>query len=363
MERTIVVLPIFLLIILLVSPVAAVAVRTFSPAQDSIVSCDVRDIAESQDGMIAFATSSGISMFDGGWTSIHRTPWEYERGMRDDYLTALTFDDLNYLWIGYGAGVQTYNGEYFTNIDEGRIFQHMPVHDILRSDDDIWIAIGNSGLQRFSDGDWTWFRPFSGEGPGAYHIDRLARDHQTGTIYALSLGNSLWMNEGESDGQQFEEVSNIPDIEAITGLTDYPFGGVILYTDSEIRLYSSTGNLTSLLFSGDLDSGDVRIRDVEVTEDAVLLIGTNNGMYVVADGEIQMHICRSSGELQNNKIIKVFPDSLRRYWFVTPYETGFVVGETAALIPIEYAEQYQNTATSGKKTELLEVQIIYTETR
>ncbi|MBT8507297.1 hypothetical protein AZH53_02485 [Methanomicrobiaceae archaeon CYW5] len=363
MERTIGLLATLLLILSLANPATGVVVQTFWPGQDSIVSCDVRDIAESHDGMVAFATSSGISMFDGGWTSTHRTPWDYERGMRDDYLTSLSFDVHNYLWIGYGAGVQTYNGEYFNNIDEGQFFQHMPIHDILRAGEDIWIAIGNSGLQRYSEDSWTWYRPFTSGGLDAYCIDSLACDHQSGSIYALSANNGLWRTSGEHDNQHFEKVSTIPDIDSIAGITDYPFGGVIVYTDKQIHVFSTTGNLTTLVIADDLGPEDIRFRDVEATEDAALLIGTNNGMYVVADGKIRQHISQSTGELQNNKIIKVFQDSMHRYWFVTPYETGFFTGDIDTRIPIEYAEEYPNTSAPETNHNLLEIQIIYTENR
>lgn len=363
MERTLGILPALLLILLLASPAAGVAVHTFRPGPDTLVSCDVKAIAEGQDGMVAFATSSGISMFDGGWTSLHATPWEYETGMRDDYLRSLSFDSVNSLWIGYAAGIQTYDGAVFSNIDEGMIFRHMPVHAVLRSGDETWIAIGNSGLQRYSNGNWTWFRPFHAGGLTTYTIDRMALDHETGSIYALSVHHGLWKTRGGYEDSSFEQVCDIPDIDMITGLTDYPFGGVILYNDTTIYRYSPTSGLTVMLVSDELGSGDIRFGDVQAAEDATLLIGTTNGMYEVHDHAIQQHISRSTTDLQNNKITRVFPDSSGRYWFVTPYETGYYIKEKKQLIPIEITDPSFSAEITATNPEPLEVNIIYTEAK
>jgi hypothetical protein len=363
MERTLGIFSALLLVLLLASPAAGVTVHTFRPELDTIVSCDVRAIAEGQDGMVAFATSSGISMFDGGWTSFHCTPWKYETGMRDDYLRSLSFDAENSLWIGYAAGIQTYDGDYFFNIDEGLIFRHMPVHAILRRGDEIWIAIGNSGLQRYSNGNWTWFRPFHAGGLNAYTIDHMALDHETGSIYALSVHHGLWKTMEGDGNDSFEQVCDIPDIDAITGLTDYPFGGVMLYNDTSIYHYSPSSCLTLVLVADELGSGDIRFSDIRAAEDATLLIGTNTGMYEVHDHEIQQHISRSTTDLQNNNIIRVFPDSSLRYWFVTPYETGYYIKENNQLIPIEIIDPSFSPDIAAPNPKPLEVKIIYTEAR
>jgi len=360
MERTIGIFPAVLLLLLLINPATGIAVHTFRPATDSFVSCDVKDIAEGHDGIVAFATSSGLSLFDGGWTSYHSSPWDYATGMRDDYLRSLSFDNQNALWIGYAAGVQTYDGRRFSNIDEGLFFQHMPVHDILRRGDETWIAIGNSGLQRYSNGTWTWVRPFRAEGLNAYIIDRMAQDHETGSIFALSIHYGLWKTEGEKTEISYDQVNDIPGITTITGLTEYPFGGILLFNDRIIYHYSPSSGLTVMLSSDELGSGDIRFSDIQAAEDATLLIGTNKGMYVVSDHEIRQHISRSTNDLQNDKIIKVFPDSSQRYWFVTPYEIGYCIEDDSLLIPIEIAEPYLSTETTGKNSVPLEVQIIYT---
>jgi len=365
MERTLGRIPAALLVALLlltIHPAAGASFHTYRPGPDSIVSYDVRDIAEGQDGTVAFATSSGLSLFDGEWISYHRTPWDYETGMRDDYLRTLCFDSSSSLWIGYAAGVQTYDGQTFSSIDTGRIFRHMPVHDILRTGSDIWIATGNSGLQRYSNGSWTWFRPFHAGGLNAYTIDRMAMDHETGALYALSVHHGLWRTDGEGTEPLFEQVHDIPASSGITGLTDYPRGGILLYNDTCIFHYSPAGNLSVMLISDELGSADdIRFSDVQAAEDGTLLIGTNSGMYVVYDNEIRRHISRSTDGLQNNRIVRVFPDSSRRYWFVTPYETGYYIEEEPSLIPVEITCPSLSPDSRTTTPEPLEVEIIYTK--
>ena len=70
MERTLGRIPAALLVALLlltIHPAAGASFHTYRPGPDAIVGYDVRDIAEGQDGTIAFATSSGLSLFDGEW--------------------------------------------------------------------------------------------------------------------------------------------------------------------------------------------------------------------------------------------------------------------------------------------------------
>ena len=83
-------------------------------------------------------------------------------------------------------------------------------------------------------------------------------------------------------------------------------------------------------------------------------------MFVVHDHEIQQHISRSTTNLQNNNIVRVFPDSYQRYWFVTPYEAGYYTKEGTCLIPIEITNPYPAPDIAGKNPEPLEVKIIYT---
>lgn len=58
------------IVLLLIIIPASGAIITFIPGSDSISSLDVKDIAESHDGMIAFATANGLSLFDSDWATI-----------------------------------------------------------------------------------------------------------------------------------------------------------------------------------------------------------------------------------------------------------------------------------------------------
>jgi ligand-binding sensor domain-containing protein len=130
-------------------------VMTFIPATGSISSLEVMDISESHDGMVAFATTNGLSLYDSGWATIQKEPWNYDTGLQDDFIQTIEFDDKNYLWLGFSAGVQKYDGISFTRVGKDEFFSTMNIHDILCDNNTIWIANGYSGLNHYLKEDGT----------------------------------------------------------------------------------------------------------------------------------------------------------------------------------------------------------------
>lgn len=322
------------------------AIITYIPANGSISSLDVTDIAESHDGMVVFATTNGLSLYDSGWATIQAEPWNFDAGLKDNFINAIEFDENNYLWLGFSAGVQTYDGTAFSRIGTDQFFSTMDIHDILRDDDTIWIANGNSGLSCLSEGNWEWMRPFTINGPDAYSITSMAKDHATGNIILTSRSNGIWKGV---QGEQGFTFSRIPIDEGqygkITHIVDHPFGGVILFNGDGILRYSESAGVEMVTGPAALGPGATRINDVVLTEDGTFVIGTNNGMYGLSNNEIIVHLTRNTQGISSNEVIKVFPDSKGRWWFITRGEAGYYLPDAAAeKIPVKIVN---STATDN----------------
>lgn len=333
----------------LIIPVSG-TLTTYIPANGSISSLDVMDIAESHDGMVAFATTNGLSLFDSGWVAIQSEPWEYDTGLQSNFINTIEFDKNNFLWLGFSAGVQKYDGIVFTRVGTDEFFSTMDIHDILRDGDAIWIANGNSGLNFCSEGNWEWIRPFTENGPGAYYITSMAKDHATGNIILTSRSNGIWKGVEDEHGFTF---SQIPIDEErygkITNAVAHPFGGVILFNRDTILHYSESNGISAITDPAALGPGTSRINDVALTEDGIFVIGTNNGLYGLNNDEIIIHITRNMVGVTSNEVTKVFPDAKGRWWFITKGEAGYYLPDNATeKIPVKFVTEFMpdNAATS-----------------
>ncbi len=334
----------------------------YIPASNSISSLDVMDIAESHDGTIAFATTNGLSLFDSGWVTIHSETWEYDTGLKDNFINTVAYDSNNHLWLGFSKGVQTYDGTVFTRVGTDKVFSTMDIHDILRDGKAIWIANGNSGLHYFSEGKWEWIRPFAENGPGAYFITSMAKDHATGNVILTSRSNGVWKGVRDKEGFIFSEIAfDEEDYGKMEHVVDNPFGGVILFNRDAVLLYSESNGITAIISPAALGPSTSRINDVRVTEDGIFVIGTNNGLYGLRDDEIIVHITRNMVGVTSNEVTKVFPDAKGRWWFVTKGEAGYYLPDVATeKIPVKIvAKSMPENPVSSESTSPILIPVHY----
>ena len=333
---------------------------TYIPDNGSISSLDVMDIGESHDGMVAFATTNGLSLFDSGWATIQAKPWEYNIGLQDNYIQTIDYDKYNSLWLGFSAGVQQYDGTTFSKVGTNEIFSTMSIHDILRDNNTIWITNGNSGLNHFSEDKWEWIRPFTDTGPGAYYITSMAKDHASGNIIMTSRLNGVWKGVSGEKGLRFTQIPISVDV---TQVVDYPFGGVILFNENTILYYSESGGIVPIIRFEALGYGVTRINDVAVTENGMFVIGTNFGLYGYRNGEVIVHITRNIDGITSDEVTKVFADSKGRWWFITKGEAGYYLPDSIPeKIPVTIVDDY-NTIYSdvSESSNPIQIPVHYTE--
>jgi ligand-binding sensor domain-containing protein len=318
---------IFLLItvIFLVVPVSG-AVHLFAPGAGSVSSDRVYDMVDGPNGQVILATDNGISTFDGStWTIYHANRVNRTQGLLDDLVVALAYDYKGGFWMGYPDGMQRFDGVTYRVFDDPEAFVSLSVHDIQRWDQEMWVAVGTSGLYRYAYGTWTWFQPFKNYGPGCYGVDSMAVDEKNGALILASTDGGLWEVPDHSDPVQFIQVSD-PE-QKYTGLNHVrydPLGGVYAFNQSMIAHYSADGHYQTVLTPADLAYDIHEITDVAASPDGMLWIGTPGGLVGWQDGRAVVRYQKSEGIGDDSYVQRIFMDAEGRCWFTTNGYVGYV---------------------------------------
>jgi ligand-binding sensor domain-containing protein len=336
------VIPLFLCILLLVSPCTA-DVMLFSPASGSVSSERIKDITDVSGDVVAFATDNGLSLFNGSWRIVHVDRANPLEGPLGDFLLAVEADEAGRLWIGYTNGLQIWDGASYTTIDDQQLLKNLNIIDLLHRDGEMWVATGNAGLHRYAGGEWTWFRPHGPTGPGCYEVSSIAVDYTTGTLFAGSQNEGIWQYREDLPAPRFEAIrhAGMPE-SGLIGLQSDPFGGVYLFNATVVGRIDSGGRYERVLSSADLPGVAPVITAIAPATGGGLVLGTDAGIVFWKDGAVALHLTKRDGT-GSNYIRKVYVDNAGRWWFATPAGVGYytgaasgpVIGIEAPAVPVE----------------------------
>ena len=210
-------------------------ITLFIPTADMVHSNQVMDLVNGPNGEVVVATSFGLSVYNGTWSTRHMTLDNVSEGLLGDYITAVEYDRNGSLWIGYPGGIQIYNGRYYQTIRDQQLLKDTRINDLQRWNDDMWVATGHSGVHRYRDGTWTWFQPGSPGGPGFYEATGMAIDYLANASLITTDREGLWIVRSQDDPIRFECIAAG---DSGYGLLDRvksdPLGGVYLFNDSTV---------------------------------------------------------------------------------------------------------------------------------
>jgi len=113
-------------------------IKLFIPAPHSIPSDQINDAINGLHGDVLFVTSFGLSDFNGTWETRHINRDNMPEGSMDDFVTAVEYNDLGNLWIGYSGGLQTFNGQYYQTILNQQLLKDTQIRDIQRWNQEMW---------------------------------------------------------------------------------------------------------------------------------------------------------------------------------------------------------------------------------
>lgn len=320
------VIPILFFLLFLV-PVSA-DVMIVSPSSSTYATYLVNDYTNGPEGEVIFATSSGLTFYNGTWTTCHPPPAYRKDTLLSDFILSVAYGPDGLLWIGTPAGLQRMNGPIFETMAGQEQLKNPIVIGLQRWDDALWIETRNAGVHRLENGSWSWFKPFYG-GPGSYALDDLALDPAAGVLYCVSQVDGVFA-VGENVSAGFSPV--MPGGCRVTGfrgaVTD-PFGGVYLFNRSCVSHLDGKGLETVIGAPGDLGIFVGEINDVCPAPDCSLWVATDHGLVRWKDGVVLDHVYRAHG-IWSNVIKTVFVDCTGRCWFSTPTAIGYYYPDDAA---------------------------------
>ncbi len=313
-------------------------IHLFIPEAGSIHSTQVTDIINGPKGEVLVATASGLSTYNGSWSTRQVNRNNISAGLMDDYITALAYDASGNLWIGFGNGIQIYNGRDYTVIQDQELLKSLQIRCLQRWDDDMWVATGNSALNRYHNGKWTWFSPYSQNGPGFYEADSMALDSATDTLLVATDHEGLWEVTTVNGTARFDKIQDKSNpFGLLCHVRRDALGGVYFFNTTEVAHYDAATGFIPLIHLSDLGAGASFISDVAGGSNGVLYVATDNGMYVWENARITRHLSSFDGFGTSPRIRTVFTDADNRLWFSTPDEVGYYTGDasTEPLIAVE----------------------------
>ncbi|MDN7023393.1 hypothetical protein FGU65_00505 [Methanoculleus sp. FWC-SCC1] len=316
--------PLFLL--LLCVPAVAGAPLLFIPQSDQlIVSENVKDMVNGHHGEVIFATDAGVAIYDsaGEWHSA-RMNRNSSVGLLSDMVTAVEYDHSGRLWIGFPDGLQVYDGVLFQTIQDQQLLKNLCINDIICRGDEVWVATGHSGLHRYANDTWTWFKPYAETELGCREILSMAVDPASDSLVVVSRGEGVWVFRNRSEAAKFEEVADAGGARLLMQqVRPDPFGGVLLANETAVWRYTASEGLETVLTVDDLGERQNRINDVVADAHGLLYVATDRGIFGWGRDGIELHL--TAGDGIGSDIVKaVFLDSAGRCWFVVPGAVGYL---------------------------------------
>ena len=308
----------------------------FIPTSNQVHSDQIKDVINSPDGDVLFATAFGLSAYNGTWSTRHINRNNISEGLMDDFITAVEFDPKGDLWIGYPGGIQIYNGVYYQTIRDQQLLKDLQIHDILRWNDDMWIATGHAGIHRYRNGAWTWYQPMTKNGPGFYEIDSIALDtssySQNNSLVIATANEGLWIVRNQDDPVVFEMLA---DKESAAGQMQHvkgALGGVYFFNPEKIIHYDTVSGFKDVLTTSDLTQEQITINDIDLGSDGSLYIATDDGLYIWREGEVYRHLNRFEG-IGTSEIVRTVnvdrkKDAKDKVWFSTQGYIGYYIENT-----------------------------------
>ncbi|KAF5064362.1 hypothetical protein DSECCO2_284920 [anaerobic digester metagenome] len=311
-----------LLILVFAAPVSA-GTLLFEPASDTCTSDRVLDAVNGPGGSVVFATDNGISYYSGdGWQRFHAHPSNASLGLLSDMVLAVEYDARGDFWIGYGRGLQRFDGHYFEIFSDVALLKDPVIRDLQRWGDDLFVATGSSGVHRFRDGTWTWFRPFGSSGLGCHSVASLAVDARFDRLVVGSMDGGLWEVVDHVDPIRFSPVEKTGSrYSLLTGVRPDPLGGCYAFNESLIVHHDPDRGFREVVRANRIRPTITRFNDCCAATDGTLWCATDGGLVGWRDGELVALLERKDGLGVSSNVRMVFLDETGRCWFTTP---GFI---------------------------------------
>lgn len=279
---------------------------------DGLSGNQVRDITETPDGTIWFATRDGLtSLKDNRFES-----YFMEQGLPENRIRDLEPDPQNahILWIATRNGISKFDGNIFSNFSVENGLNDPRVRDLTWHDNgDLWLAT-EGGVSRFRDG--TFKNYLTNQGVSAEIINSAITDRE-GNIWFGTFGGgaSLFLgayfeNFDTNTGLSNNLVTSITqDVNGLIWIGTYG-GGLIAYENNKFEYFSTENGLP-----------DNRVYHLSTDKKGRTWIGMRDGLSYFENGRL-IHL--NDEEFPFRKIRGVMEASNGDIWIST-YDEGLVL--------------------------------------
>jgi len=317
-----------LLLSLYLVATASAGIMLFEPASDTCTSDRVLDAVNGPGGSVVFATDNGISFYsENGWQRFHAHPSNSSLGLLDDMVLALEYDADGAFWIGYGCGLQRFDGHVFEVYSDVALLKDPIVRDLQRWGDDLFIATGSSGLHRYRRGDWTWFQPHGRSGLECNSVASMAVDARFDRLVVASLDGGLWEVRDHVDPIRFSRVEKDGShYSLLKQVRADPLGGCYAFNETLIVHHDPDQGFREVLRADRIRPTITRFNDCRAAPDGTLWCATDGGLVGWRDGELVALLEREDGLGVSSNVRMVFLDESGRCWFTTPGFIGVISG-------------------------------------
>ena len=274
---------------------------------DGLAALNVTAIAQDSSGNLWFATTAGVSRYDGAAFRNFRQA----DGLASDDVRAVLPDREGRIWFGTGNGVSRLDHGTWTTFTSAQGLASDDVRAVLEDRAGrLWFGTG-FGASRFDGTSWTTFR----------QIDGLAGD-QISCLFEDRAGN-LWFGTQGSGLGRFDGTTwtTYTALGTSGGLADDNIESIHQTRDGTLWVGTRYGGLSRFdgtTWSTDLTAGALTLSEVgALAEDATgfLWIGTSVGV-ARFDGRSWRSYTTGDG-LAGSAVSALFIDSLGNRWFGT----------------------------------------------
>ncbi len=280
-------------------------------ASNGLSGNQVRDITQTKDGAIWFATRDGLTKLkDGNFSSFH-----VEDGLPENRIRDLEPDpqDPNSIWIATRNGLSKYDGQSFINYTENDGLSDPRIRDLTwYNDNDLWLAT-EGGVSRFRNGLFENFT--TSEGLSADIIYSAITDRE-GNIWFGTFGGGANLFLG-AYFENFDTNSGLPnnlvtsmaeDSEGKLWIGSYG-GGLVSYHNNEFSYFYSQNGLP-----------DNRVYHLSTDSNGRTWIGMRDGLAYFRDGRLNT---LNSSEFPFRKVRGVMEANDGTIW-VSTYDEGLI---------------------------------------
>lgn len=234
-----------------------------------LVSSYIRAMLEDKSGNLWFASSYGVSRYDGNDFS-HFT---VESGLTHSTVLYLFEDSQDNIWFGTQKGVSCFNGDYFIHYTSKQGFSDFPVRQILQDDQgNIWFGTDN-GLICLN-------RELSG-GSFLHYTTEQGLSHNQVQSLLKDKNNDIWIGTDHGlnrfDGSSFTHYTTDAGLSsnAVLSMEQDRYGDLWLGLDNGLNRFNGTHFTVYLTQKGKIEG-----RVVAILEDSqdYLWFCTDNGL-------------------------------------------------------------------------------------